>query len=348
MRILGYNVTTMTVPTSFSQKNILITGGAGFIGSHLCEALLKDNHHVICVDNFATSKPQNIDPLLQNTNFRFIRLDINQPFDLDRFPELAAFKLPFQGIQEIYHLACPTSIKQFDQYKIQTLLSSSVGNYHVLELAKKYRAKVLLASSSVVYGERKDAATHVQEDEVGMVKHLSPRACYDEGKRFSETMFETYRQVHGLEIRIARIFRTYGPRMPLFDGHLIPDFILNALDGKELVLYGGKDFRTSLVYVDDVVDGLMRLMHVDEDPGPTNLGSDVDLSLAEVAQKIIDTTGSTSQMVEGENFVFLSELALPRIDRAKELGWFPLVRLENGLERTIEYMKANKILLSSV
>lgn len=338
----------MPVPTTFSQKNILLTGGAGFIGSHLCERLLKDGHRVICLDNLSTSSARNIDALLQNNQFRFIRLDINQPFDLDRFPELAAFKLPFQGIQEIYHLACPTSIKQFDQYKIQTLLSNSIGNHHVLELAKKYRSKILFTSSSVVYGSRQDAKAKVLEEEVGLVDHLTPRACYDEGKRFSETMFITYRDVHGIDIRIARLFRTYGPRMPLFDGHLIPDFILNALDGKDLILYGGKDFRTSLVYVSDVIDGLVRLMEAPEDPGPTNVGSDVDLSISEVAQKIIAMTGSTSQFVEGENFVFLSELALPRIDRAKELGWFPLVRLEDGLERTIEYMKANKILLTSL
>ncbi len=338
----------MPVQTTFSEKNILITGGAGFIGSHLCEQLLKDGHRVICIDNFATSSARNIDSFLQNNKFRFIRLDVNEPFDLDRFPELAAFKLPFQGIQEIYHLACPTSIKQFDQYKIQTLLSNSVGNYHVLELAKKYRAKILLASSSVVYGTRQDAKAKVKEEEVGVVDHLTPRACYDEGKRFSETMFATYRDVHGLDIRIARIFRTYGPRMPLFDGHLIPDFILNALDGKDLILYGGREFRTSLVYVSDVIDGLVRLMDAPEDPGPTNVGSDVDIAIAEVAEKIVAMTGSTSQITEGENFVFLSELALPRIDRAKELGWFPLVRLEDGLERTIEYLKANKILLTSL
>jgi UDP-glucuronate decarboxylase len=338
----------MPVQTSFSHKNILVTGGAGFIGSFLCEQLLKDGHRVICVDNFATSNAKNIDLLLQNSNFRFIKLDVNQPFDLETFPELAAFKLPFQGIQEIYHLACPTSIKQFDQYKIQTLLSSSIGTYHALELAKKYRAKILLASSSVVYGERKEGKSHVSEEETGIVNHLSPRACYDEGKRFSETMFETYRQVHGIDIRIARIFRTYGPRMPLFDGHLIPDFILNALDGKELVLFGGKEFRTSLVYVSDVVDCLFRLMDASQDPGPTNIGSDVDHSMLEVAEKIIEMTNSTSKIVEGEKFVFLSELSLPRIERAKELGWFPLIRLEDGLARTIEYMRANKILLSSL
>lgn len=338
----------MPQPLTFENKNVLVTGGAGFIGSFLCEHLLREGHRVVCVDNLATGDTKNIDTLLQNQNFRFIRLDVNQPFELESFAELAAFKLPFQGIQEIYHLACPTSIKNFDQFKIQTLLSNSLGNYHVLELAKKYRARILLASSSVVYGTRKDKTGLVGEEELGVVDHLTPRGSYDEGKRFSETMFETYRQVHGLEIRIARIFRTYGPRMPLFDGQLIPDFILNALDGKDVVMYGGRGFRTSLCFVTDVIDGLARIMGASQYAGPVNLGSDVDLSLEEVAKQIIAMTESGSQIVEGENFVFLSELALPKIDRAKELGWFPLVRLEDGLRRTIEYMKANKLLLSSL
>ena len=338
----------MTQALSFEKKNILVTGGAGFIGSYLCEELLREGHRVICIDNFATSDVKNIDSLLQSQNFRFIRLDVNEPFDLDRFPELAEFKLPFQGIQEIYHLACPTSIKKFDQFKIQTLLSNSVGNYYVLELAKKYRAKILFSSSSVVYGSRVDNKSSVSEDEQGIVNHLTPRGCYDEGKRFAETMFETYRQVHGLEVRIARIFRTYGPRMPLFDGHLIPDFVLNALDGVDLVLNGGMEFRSSLCFVTDVVDGLIRIMKSKEYPGPVNIGSDVDLKLAEVAQIIVQMTSSSSKIINGESFAFLSELSLPRIDRAKELGWFPLVRLEDGLKRTIDYLKANKILLSSV
>ena len=178
--------------------------------------------------------------------------------------------------------------------------------------------------------------------------HMSPRACYDEGKRFSETMFETYRQVHGIDTRIARIFRTYGPRMPLFDGQLIPDFILSALDEKPLIMNGGKGFRSSLCYVTDVVDALLRIMKAKDYPGPVNVGSDVDLSLEDVAKRVIEMTHSTSSMVEGESFAFLSELALPNINRAKELGWFPLVRLEDGLRRTIEYLKANKILLTSV
>jgi UDP-glucuronate decarboxylase len=337
----------MAQEKTFEKKNVLVTGGAGFIGSHLCEQLLKDNHKVICIDNFSTSQARNIDGLMQNDSFQFIKLDVNQPFNLENFPELAAFKIPFQGIQEIYHFACPTSIKKFDQFKIQTLLSNSVGNYHVLELAKKYRAKIMLASSSVVYGAREDKTKKVVETDEGIVNHLSPRACYDEGKRFSETMFETYKQVHGLDIRIARIFRTYGPRMPLFDGHLIPDFVLNALDNKDLVLNGGKDFRTSLVFIDDLTDALDRLMKAKEYTGPVNVGSDVEISLNDVASQIIKMTNSTSKTVDGEDFEFLSELYLPNIEKAKELGWFPLVRLQDGLKKTIEYTKANKILLTN-
>src|SRR3989339_1495297 len=279
---------------TFSNKNILVTGGAGFIGSHLCEELLKEKHRVICVDNFSTSHARNIDALMQNPHFRFLRLDVNIPFNLETHAELAIFKIPFQGIQEIYHLACPTSIRKFDQFKIQTLLSNSLGNYHVLELAKKYRSKILFTSSSVVYGQRKEQATLVTEDEEGILDHLTPRACYDEGKRFSETMFETYRQVHDLEIRMVRLFRTYGPRMSLFDGQLIPEFIINALDGKDLVLYGKKDFRTSLTFITDVIDGLLRIMHASEYEGPVNLGSDVDLRLEEIAQHILRLTDSSS------------------------------------------------------
>jgi len=332
----------------FEKKNVLVTGGAGFIGSHLCEQLLEDGHRVICVDNFSTGSVSNINALMQNNSFRFIRADVNEPFDLESYSELAPFKIPFQGIQEIYHLACPTTIKKFNDFKVQTLLSNSIGNYNVLELARKYRAKILLSSSSVVYGSRSSNEPQVSEDEEGTVNHMSPRACYDEGKRFSETMFSTYKDVHGIEIRIARIFRTYGPRMPLFDGHLIPDFVLDALDGKDLILYGGKDFRTSLCYVTDVIDGLTRLMNTPKDPGPVNLGSDVDLSFEDVATRIVAMTESSSKIVPGDDLLFLSELALPKIEKMKDLGWFPLVRLEDGLRQTIEYTKANKFLLTNL
>ncbi len=330
----------------FAKKNILVTGGAGFIGSHLCERLLRDNHRVVCVDNFATSHVRNIEGLLSNPDFQFLRLDINQPFDLETFTELAGFKLPFQGIQEVYHLACPMSIVNFNQFKAQTLLANSLGMYHVLELARKYRAKVEFASSSVVYGPRRDESPHVEETEEGIVNHLSERACYDEGKRFAETMCMTYRQVHELDVRMARIFRTYGPRMPLFDGQLIPDFVLSALDGKDLVIYEKGDFRTSLTYVTDIVDGLVRFMNALQAPEVVNFGSDVEMQISAVAKQIIDMTKSTSKIVSGDDLLFLTELPLPRILRAKDLGWLPLVRLEDGLRKTIEYVKANKLLLT--
>lgn len=330
----------------FEKKNILVTGGAGFIGSHLCEQLLRDGHRVACVDNFATSHVRNIEGLLSNPDFQFLRLDINQPFDLETATELSAFKLPFQGFQEVYHLACPMSIQNFDQFKAQTLLANSVGTYHVLETARKYRARVVFTSSSVVYGPRREEHPHVEETEEGIVDHLSPRGCYDEGKRFAETMCATYHQVHGLDIRTARVFRTYGPRMPLFDGQLIPDFILNALDGKDLVGYEHDSFRTSLTYVTDIIDGLTRLMNAAQAPEVVNFGSDVEINMADVAKSIIQMTASTSKVVSGEHQLFLAELPVPRIGRAKDLGWLPLVRLEDGLKKTIEYVKANKLLLT--
>ncbi len=330
------------------NKTVLVTGGAGFIGSHLCERLLKDGTRVVCIDNFATSHVRNIEALLQNPNFFFLRLDVNIPFNLEKMPELEPLKIPYDGIQEIYHLACPTTVKKFDEFKIQTLLSNSLGNYHFLELAAKYKSKVLLGSTSVVYGSRSEDDLYFDEDYQGVVDHLSPRACYDEGKRFSETMFETYRQVHGIETKIARIFRTYGPRMPLFDGHLIPDFVLNALDGKDLVINGDESFSTSLIYVTDVVDGLVRLMGSPADVGPVNIGDDKDLKIVDVANKVIELTGSSSKVKFEAPLPFLTELGLPRISKARELGWLPLVRLEDGLTKTIEYVRANKILLTQV
>jgi len=330
------------------KKTVLVTGGAGFIGSHLCERLLNDGATVICIDNFATSHVRNINELLQNSNFHFLRLDVNQPFNLEKMAELEPLKIPFEGIQEIYHLACPTSIKNFDQFKVQTLLSNSVGNYHVLELAVKYRSKILLTSTSVVYGSRDEKQPFFEEDYQGIVKHLTPRGCYDEGRRFSETMFETYRQVHGIDTKIARVFRTYGPRMPLFDGHLIPDFVLNALDNKDLIIYGSKDFSTSLCYVSDIVDGIVRLMATEPGGGPVNLGDDKDVKMVDVAKQIINMTSSSSEIKFEDELPFLTELGLPRIELAKELGWMPLVRLEDGLEKTIEYVRANKILLTQL
>jgi UDP-glucuronate decarboxylase len=331
---------------TFEKKNVLVTGGAGFIGSHLCERLLREGNRVVCLDDFTTGNVRNIDNLLPNPDFQFLRLDVTEPFDLASFSELAAFKIPFQGVQEIYHLAVPTSIKSFDKYRLQTLLANSTGNHRVLEIARAYRARVLLASSAVVYGPRRKEEPAVSEEYIGAFDHLSARACYDEGKRFSETMFATYKQAFGTDIRIARLFRTYGPRMPLADGHLIPDFILAALDGKDLVVYDPGGYSTSLLYVDDAVDGLMRLMRAAQDPGPVNVGSDADMRIEDVAALIVKLAGSSSKVAPGADLLFLSELPLPRIGKMRELGWLPLVRLEDGLMKTIEYMKANRLLLS--
>lgn len=329
----------------FEKKNVLLTGGAGFIGSHLSERLLRDAR-VICIDTFITSSERNIDHLLKNPDFEFLRLDVNERFDLENFPELARFKIPFQGIQEIYHLAVPTSPKQFDQYKAETLRANALGTLNAMELAKKYKAKLVFTSSAVVYGPREPDHYIFKEEDIGRVNLLSPRACYDEGKRFAETIVQTYADVYGIDAKIARVFRTYGPRMRLFDGQMIPDFITNALDGKDILIYGDPSFSTSLCYVTDVVDGLVRLMAAPRDSSPVNLGSDEDARLVDVAGKIIEMTGSGSKIVFEPPLIFMTPLGLPDIAKAKEqLGWLPLVRLDDGLAQTIEYTKANRMLL---
>lgn len=332
--------------TIIEKKNILVTGGAGFIGSHLCEELLREGR-VICVDTFITGQESNIDHLLKNPDFEFIRHDITLPLDLEAFPELARFQVKVQGIQEIYHLACPTSPKKFEQYRLQTLVTNGAGTRQVMDLAVRYASKVVYASSSVVYGNRADDKHVFHEDELGSVDALSPRACYDEGKRFGETVCATYGQVHNLDVKIARIFRTYGPRMPLYDGQLIPDFITNALEGKALEIYGDETFKTALVFVSDVVDGLTKLMHAPKDIGPVNLGSDVDHPIMDVAKRILQMTGSASGIEFKPPLLFLTELGLPDLTKAKEkLGWVPLVTLENGLKETIAYTMANRHVLS--
>jgi len=332
---------------SLEKKNVLVTGGAGFIGSHLCEKLIKTSR-VICVDNFATGNVSNIDILLQNPDFAFVRHDISEPIDLETLSELERFKIKFQGIQEIYNLACPTSAKGFDKFKMATLAANSVGLKNIMDIAVKYKAKVVHTSSAVVYGPRRDDKAFFKEVDLGCVDHLTPRGCYDEGKRFSETMINTYREAHGLDAKIARIFRTYGPRERLFDGEMVPDFIIDALDNKDLVIYGDENFSTALCYVDDVVSGLMKLMAAPSDIGPVNLGSDEDLKLLNVAEKIIAMTGSESKIIFEKPLLFITPLGLPDISRAKEiLGWVPLVRLEDGLQKSIDYTQAYKPLLRS-
>jgi UDP-glucuronate decarboxylase len=329
----------------FKKKNVMVTGGAGFLGSHLCERLLKEAN-VICMDDFSNSSIHSIDHLLQYPDFEFIKLDVTQPIDLDDFVELEKFKVKFQGVQEIYHLACPTSPKNFEELKLNSLKANSNAMISTLDLAVHYRAKYVFTSSSVVYGPvRDDKKIFVEEDE-GIVNHLSPRGCYDEGKRFAETCVETYRQVYGLDAKIARVFSTYGPRMKLRDGLLIPDFILDALEGRDLVIYGDETLEQSLCFVTDMIDALVRLMHADPNVALVNLGSDEILKMVDIAQMIIDMTGSGSQINFEDPLVFLTKKGQPDLRRAKEgLDWIPLVRTEEGMQRTIDFTTANKEML---
>ncbi|PJA94205.1 MAG: NAD-dependent dehydratase [Candidatus Komeilibacteria bacterium CG_4_9_14_3_um_filter_37_5] len=330
----------------FDKKNILIFGGAGFLGSHLCEELVKNNK-IICVDNFVSSSVENIRFLMQLPNFRFIKHDIAQPLILENCLELKDFKIEFQGIQEIYNLACPTSAKNFDNYIIETLDANSLALKNILELVKKYQAKFVHASSAVVYGPRQDEFTNLAENYLGVVDFTSPRSSYDEGKRFAETMCINYRNFYKLPIKIARVFRTYGPRMLLNDGQMIPDFIVNALENKDLVIYGNANFSTSLAYISDVIDGLVRLMDSSHED-IYNIGSDVEFKLEDVAKSIIKMTDSHSSIIFKDPLAFITPLSVPDISKIRnDLDWFPITKLEEGLEKTIEYTKANKILITN-
>ncbi len=329
----------------FKKKNILVLGGAGFLGSHLCAELVK-NHQVICLDNFISSSVENIRFLLQNPNFEFIKHDIIQLINLEELPELKKFNLKVQGIQEIYNFACPTSAKKFDNYVIETVLTNSQAIKNILDLVLKYDAKFLHLSSSVVYGPRR-GDSYFTEDDLGAVNFLSPRACYDEGKRFAETMLTTYGRYYKKDFKIARVFRTYGPKMMLNDGQMIPDFILDALANRDLVIYGDKNFQTSLCYVDDIIQGLLKFMSSDLS-GPLNLGSQDSLALTEVAQLIIKMTDSQSKIIYKPPLLFMTPLGLPDITKARNrLGWFPLTKLEDGLKKTLAYTKAQRQLLDT-
>ena len=326
----------------FEKKNVIVTGGAGFLGSHLCEKLLQEAK-VICIDDLSNSNIQSIDHLLQYPDFEFIKYNVNKPIDLDEFDELDKFKVKFQGVQEIYHLACPTSPKNFESLKLQSLWANSNAMISTLDLAVKYKAKYLFASSSVVYGESTSEHNIFEETDEGVVHHLSPRGCYDEGKRFAETCVETYRQVYGIDVKIARVFTTYGPRMKLRDGLMIPDFILNAIEGKNLVLYGDGEMEMSFCYITDMIDGFIKLMQTGPEVSIVNIGSDQAYKVGEIAKKVIEMTNSSSQIVNEEPLVFLTRKGLPNLHRAKEmLGWIPLIRLEDGLRNTIDYTIANK------
>src|SRR3989344_7559367 len=325
----------------FDKKNVLVTGGAGFIGAHLCRRLLEDSK-VICVDNFLTGDVKNIEHFLANPDFVLIKADINQLPDLESLPDLQHFKIQFQGIQEIYNLACPMSPVDFEKNQMQNILVNSVGIKNVLDAAVKYQSAFVQFSSSVVYGPRRNDAGKVTESQTGSVDTVSARASYDEGKRFAETAVATYRAVHGIDAKIARIFRTYGPLMKLNDQQMLPDFINCALDNKDVVIYGDESFTSSFCYVDDVIDGVLKLAHSDM-AGPVNIGSDVDVPLKTVAEKIIKLTGSSSKIVYQDSVTFMTPLAIPDIALAKvELGWLPITTLDKGLEKTVDNLRASK------
>jgi len=334
----------MAVQKIFDKKNVLVTGGAGFIGSHLCDELIKTSK-VICVDNFLGGSERNIDHLLANPDFIFIRHDMSEPLDLLAISELNRFKIKFQGIQEIYNLACPMSPVDFMQNRVANLLANSVVVINTLEMARQYQAKFMHFSSSVVYGTREvHNGSKVAETDLGIVDQLSERACYDEGKRFAETIVNTYRDYYGLDAKMVRLFRIYGPRMPINQGHMIPDFIVNALDNKDLVINGDINFTSSFCYVSDAIDGVLKLMQ-SELTGPVNIGSEVDVKLTEVAEKIIQKTQSSSKIIHEGRLLFMTELNLPDTTLAREqLSWIPIVNLDHGLDKTIADLRSSKAL----
>jgi UDP-glucuronate decarboxylase len=330
--------------TTKERKNVLITGGAGFIGSHLADELIAHTN-VIVIDNFSSGREANIDHLLRLPNFIFIKHDLTEPIDLNEQVELSRFKVKFKGIQEIYHLAAPTSPKQFSKNRVETALANSHATANALAMAVQYNAKFLQFSSAVVYGTRTAERTYAAEDDLGVVDMLSKRACYDEGKRFAETLVSTYRQVYGIDAKIIRLFRTYGPRLTLNDGHMLSDFAYAALNNEDLVIFGDHTFSSSLVYISDVINAAMNLMKGDF-TGPYNIGSDEDINMTDVAKKIIELTRSSSKIAYKDSIEFMSPLMLPRIERIKkDIGWFPIVRLDEGLGKTIDHLKAQKSLL---
>ena len=333
----------MSKQVIFEKKNVLVAGGAGFIGSHLCDELLKTSK-VICVDNFSTSTEKNIDHLLSHPDFVFINHDLAKPIDWINLPDLKKFKLEFQGIQEIYNLACPMSPMHFLENRVSILEANSLVVGNLLELATSFKSKFMHFSSSVVYGPRRpeEAGIKVAEDFLGSLDIMSVRSSYDEGKRFAESMVINYREVFKLDAKIIRLFRIYGPRMELNDDQMLPDMINDALDGKDVAIFGDERFSSSFCYIDDAIDAIMKMMK-SKHMGPVNVGSDVSVNLTDLAMMIIKETNSESNIIYQDGHIFFSELSLPDIKKAKDdLGWMPVVTLENGLKKTIFALQAQK------
>jgi UDP-glucuronate decarboxylase len=308
------------------KKTILVTGGAGFIGSHLCKRLLNENHKVICLDNLFTGTLKNIEEFENNDNFEFVNHDITKPYYSD-------------NINEIYNLACPASPIHYQSNPIKTVKTCTIGVINMLGLAKKNNAKILQASTSEVYG---DPEIHPQkEDYNGNVNSLGYRSCYDEGKRCAETLFMDYKREHNLNIRIVRIFNTYGPNMTKNDGRVVSNFILQAINNENITIYGDGLQTRSFQFIDDLVEGLLKMMNSDF-VGPVNLGNPVELSMKDLAGKIINLTNSSSDIIYKELPEDDPKRRRPDISLANtKLDWKPIIDLEYGLQKTINYFASN-------
>lgn len=309
----------------FLRKRIIVTGGAGFVGSHLCEKLLGLGHDVLCLDNYFTGSKDNIIQLLNNPHFELLRHDVTFPLYVE--------------VDEIYNLACPASPIHYQHDPVQTTKTSVHGAINMLGLAKRVKAKILQASTSEVYG---DPSVHPQtEDYWGNVNPIGVRSCYDEGKRCAETLFFDYWRQHKLRIKVARIFNTYGPKMHPNDGRVVSNFIVQALKGDDITIYGDGQQTRSFCYIDNLVDGLIKLMDSgDEVTGPVNLGNPNEFTIKELAEKVIEMTGSKSKI----NYLPLPQddpqQRKPDISLAKDaLGWEPDIQLQSGLVKTIEYFR---------
>ncbi|MCP9610947.1 UDP-glucuronic acid decarboxylase family protein [Coprobacter tertius] len=310
-------------------KRILISGGAGFIGSHLCTRLVQDGNDVICLDNFFTGVKKNIDHLIGCHNFEIVRHDVIDPYRAE--------------VDEIYNLACPASPIHYQHDPIQTTKTSVYGAINMLGLAKRVRAKILQASTSEVYG---DPVIHPQPETYwGNVNPIGIRSCYDEGKRCAETLFMDYHRQHNLRIKIVRIFNTYGPKMVAHDGRVVSNFILQALHNKDITIYGDGSQTRSFQYIDDLIEGMIRMMNTEDNfTGPVNLGNPVEMTILDLAQKVIELTNSKSKIL----FLPLPyddpQQRKPDITLAKvKLNWEPVVQLEEGLLKMIEYFDINHI-----
>jgi UDP-glucuronate decarboxylase len=319
----------LTTPSSLPSaphRRILVTGGAGFLGSHLCETLLARGHDVLCVDNFYTGSKRNVMSLLDNRLFELMRHDITFPLYVEA--------------DEIYNLACPASPVHYQFDPVQTTKTSVHGAINMLGLAKRIKARILQASTSEVYG---DPEVHPQhEDYWGRTNPIGPRACYDEGKRCAETLFFDYHRQHAVAIKVARIFNTYGPRMHPNDGRVVSNFVVQALRGQDITVYGDGSQTRSFCYVDDLIEGLVALMESRSDlTGPVNLGNPDEFTIRELAELVIELTGSRSRLAFAPLPADDPRQRRPDIGRARDLlGWQPTVRLRDGLARTIEYFDA--------